>query len=176
MKNNVNLLLLVILMFSFSCERDDICSEDTATTPHLIIRFYDIENQSEFKNVSALKISGLDDDGTVLDEISVTTTNPDSIVLPLRFQNEGELTITRFQLEKDSNLSEAGNSNIDIIEVSYTPEFIYVSRACGYKSIFDLVPVSGVIRENDSDNWISSAEIINQTIENESEAHVIIYH
>ncbi|MBR9914484.1 MAG: hypothetical protein GYB32_06595 [Algicola sp.] len=172
--------LASITLIAFSCERDDICPEDVSTTPHLIIRFYDIENQNEFKSVRQLKITGIDEDGTILPEIPVNQTNPDSIVLPLRFQEEATFTTTRFQLEKDSDFAENENpnndSNIDIITVTYTPEFIYVSRACGYKSIFELTPISGVSRENDDDNWISSAEIINQTIVNETEAHAIIYH
>ena len=44
--------------------------------------------------------------------------------------------------------------NIDIITVNYIPKFVYVSRACGYKSIFTN---NSIIINSDSDNWIFSS-------------------
>lgn len=170
----------LIAIITWSCEKDDICAEDTATTPHLIIRFYNINEQDEFKNVRELTVAGLNDDDSLGELIPVNTVNPDSIVLPLRFQGEGIETITRFQLEKNSdyatNDDPDNDSNIDIIEVKYTPEFVYVSRACGYKSIFNIAPPGGISKILDADNWVKSFEIINESIDNESAAQVIIYH
>ncbi|WP_091424970.1 DUF6452 family protein [Formosa sp. Hel1_31_208] len=182
MKKVVPLLIIIssIAVILLACERDDICPEDTATTPSLIIRFYNINDQDELKSVRLLRVKGLNDNDEPLNEIPVNRASPDSIVLPLRFANEGTETITRFQLEKDSDLADNDNpdndSNIDIIEVRYTPEFIYVSRACGLKSIFNFGTTGGVSRDNDDDNWIINTEIINETIDNENAAHVIIYH
>lgn len=168
-----------ILLF-MTCERDDICAEATATTPNLIIRFYDINNQDEFKSVRQLTVRGLDDAGIPGNEIALPSINPDSIALPLRFADESIESVTRFQLEKDSDFADNGNdtndSNIDIIEVRYTPEFVYVSRACGFKSIFNFGNTGGVSIEQDSDNWIINTDIINQTIDNENAAQVIIFH
>lgn len=180
MKRIIILLSIVslIAVIAWSCERDDICAEATPTTPHLIIRFYDINNQNETKEVRQLEIDGLDDAGMSMGTI-LSRTNTDSIVLPLRFADEGVETITRFQLERDAdyadNMDDTNESNIDIIEVKYTPEFIYVSRACGYKSIFDLGVTGGITRLVDADNWIESTEILNETIDNENAAHIIIY-
>jgi hypothetical protein len=177
--------ITVIAAIALSCERDDICAETTATTPSLIIEFYDINNQDELKSVRQLRVKGINDDGTLGNIIpnnlpSNNTVSPSSIVLPLRFQEDNELTTTRFQLEKDADLAdnedETDDSNIDVIEITYTPEFIYVSRACGYKSIFNIGPTGGIVRVTDADNWIFSTEILNETIENEQEAHIIIYH
>lgn len=163
----------------WSCERDDICAESTATTPHLIITFYDINNQDNTKEVRQLEIEGLDDTGMPMG-IILSRTNTDSIALPLRFQEEDILTTTRFEFEVDADFADNENSendsNIDIIEVTYSPEFVYVSRACGYKSIFNIGPTGSFVRVNDSDNWIDNFEILNETIENENEAHIIIYH
>ncbi|WP_299336209.1 DUF6452 family protein [uncultured Psychroserpens sp.] len=174
-------LIAITAGIALSCERDDICAETTATTPQLIIRFYDINNQDNTKQVRQLEARGLNDDDMPLEETISVRTNTDSIALPLRFTNEGEFTITRFQLEKDADFADNENpdndSNIDIIEVRYTPEFIYVSRACGYKSIFDIgLPTGGIFRDNDDDNWIINTEILNESIENEQAAHIIIYH
>ena len=172
--------LALLALAIWSCERDDICAEATATTPNLIIRFYDINNQDEFKSVRQLTVRGLDDLGVPGDEIDLPSVSPDSIALPLRFADENIETITRFQLEKDSDFATNGNdtndSNIDIIEVRYTPEFIYVSRACGFKSIFNFGNTGGITIAQDGDNWIINSDIINQTIDNENAAQVIIFH
>lgn len=171
-----SVLSLLIILTGISCERDDICSENTPTTPHLIIRFYNVDDQEQTKQVRLLTVNGLDDQGNLLDNI-VTSTSTDSIVLPLRFQNEGAITTSRFQLKRDSDFDTDTNpntfSNSDVIEVSYTPQFIYVSRACGYKSIFNNLQNTLII---DSDNWIFGYNILNSTLENEKEAHIILYH
>ena len=70
------------------------------------------------------------------------------------------------------------DSNIDIIEISYVPQFEYVSRACGFKSIFTQLSIDVV---DDGDNWITSAIlspaiIETQTVENENDVHVYINH
>ena len=160
----------------WSCERDDICSDATPTTPHLIIRFYDANEPDELKAVRRLSVRALNDDDTELDDF-VYNIDTDSLVIPLRIDGEGVPTISRFILEKDTDFRldtlDTTTNNIDIITVSYTPQFIYVSRACGYKSIFNDLVVS---RETDDDNWILEREIINTTIDNETQAHVIFRH
>ncbi len=171
-----SLLVVLLILTGIGCERDDICSENTPTTPHLIIRFYNVDEQEQTKQVRLLTVNGVDDSGNVLDNI-VTNASTDSIVLPLRFDNEGIVSKTRFELKKDSDFDTDSNdttfSNTDVIEVSYTSEFIYVSRACGYKSIFNNVQNTLIL---DSDNWIAGYDIINPTIDNENAAHIILYH
>lgn len=171
-----SLLFILIILIGTSCERDDICAETTPTTPRLIIRFYDINEQDNTKQVRLLTVNGVDPDGNVLENI-VTNTSTDSIVLPLRFQNENIVTTSRFELKRDSDFDDDTNgttfSNTDVIDVSYTPEFVYVSRACGYKSVFNDTQNTLIL---DSDNWIFSYEIINPTIDNENSANIILYH
>lgn len=173
-------VISLIAIIAWSCEKDDICAADTITTPRLIIRFYNIIEQDEFKNVRELTIAGLNDDGSLRDLIPVNRVSPDSIVLPLRFENEGIEFTTRFQLEKNSDYATNDNpdddSNIDILEIRCTPQFVYVSRACGYRGVFSLAPQGGVSKVEDEDNWIQSIEITNQSIDNERAAQVIIYH
>lgn len=171
------LLFILIIIGTWSCERDDICADTTPTTPHLIIRFYDINNPEEFKQVRQLSVRGFDANGVEIASNIVSPVNTDSIVLPLRFQGENMPSFSRFILEKDSDLAadtdDMTDSNIDIIQVNYTPEFIYVSRACGYKSIFNNTAIT---IESDTSNWIFSNEIINTTIDNENQAHIILRH
>lgn len=125
-----SVLAILIILTGLSCERDDICSENTPTTPSLVIRFYNVDDQEQTKQVRLLTVNGIDSEGNPLDDI-VSSISTDSIVLPLRFQNEGVITTSRFQLIKDSDFDTDTNpntfSNTDVIEVSYTPQFIYVS-------------------------------------------------
>ena len=172
--NKSFLSVFTLITFCFlSCESDDICAAATGTTPNLIIRFYDINNPETTKSVSQLSIFGEGNEGVPI----LSPTNTDSISLPLIFDSEGILTFTRFILKKDGNLDtdedETTVSNPDIIEVSYTPQFIYVSRACGYKSVFNGAQISF---DNDSENWIINTGVLNENIENENAAHIIIYH
>lgn len=168
------LLTGIIIVGTWSCERDDICAETTPTTPHLNILFYDINNPNESKSVREFTLRALDTDGSELEDISVGSPF-DSISLPLRTINE--TVTTRFALEKDSDFSDDDddmtNSNIDVIAITYTPQYEYVSRACGYKSIFTNLSITV---EPDGSNWILTNEILTTTIENEDQAHVIFRH
>uniref|UniRef100_UPI004048F1EF DUF6452 family protein n=1 Tax=Gelidibacter sp. TaxID=2018083 RepID=UPI004048F1EF len=172
-KNSFLSVFTLIALCFLSCERDDICASTTGTTPNLIIRFYDINNPETLKSVRQLSIFGEGNE----DELILGRTNTDSINLPLKFDDEGILTNTRFILKKDTDFDDIEDdnnfSNSDIIQITYTPEFIYVSRACGYKSVFNEAQIS---YDNDGDNWIINTEVLNPTVENENAAHIIIYH
>jgi len=170
--------ILFIAISLINCERDDICAETTSTTPRLLIEFYDALSTDDLKNVPRLTVYGedlvtnptADSDATILYNV-----NANAVELPLLIGIENTETTTRFVFEKDSNLriDDNGDSNIDIIEITYTSEFLYVSRACGYKSIYNEL---NVIPENDVDNWISSITLEETTIENENTVHVRIFH
>lgn len=100
----------------------------------------------------------------------------DSIILPLKIEVLDRVNTTRFLLTTDTyddNDDTPTTSNTDVFEISYTPELVYVSRACGYKSIFNELTA---IRETDTNNWIVDFEVINSTIDNENAAHINIYH
>jgi hypothetical protein len=173
--------IAVFAILVWSCERDDICAENTVTTPRLVIDFYNIANTDEEKSVSSLRVIAVDDEGLAIDTLNLEEgPNPSRIKLPLRFQEAGTLTVTRYLLEKDANLASDDNpntsSNADLIEIRYTPEFIYVSRACGYKSIFQFGFNGSVLEQTDEDNWIISTEQLIQTVDNEDEVHYILYH
>ena len=101
----------------------------------------------------------------------------DSIVLPLRLDALDNVNTSRFVLTRDADYDTDDDpitvSSMEIIEVNYTPELIYVSRACGYKSIFNDLSAT---RDTDPSNWIIDIEVINTTINNEDAAHINIYH
>ena len=137
-----------------SCERDDICIDDI--TPHLIIRFYDATDTTLVKSVTQLSVKMLDIEANY---ISNSTT--DSIALPLISSAD----FTKFVLTNESNS--------DTITINYTPEAVFVGRSCGYKSIFNNLDLQVT---DDGENWIQSFNIISQQIENETSAHVKIFH
>jgi hypothetical protein len=160
----------------FTCERDDICPESTSTTPRLIIEFNDIANLEDSKNVRQLTVIGIDDEGNDINTlISRTTTN--QLALPLRIGTEGENITSRFKLIKDADFDTDNNpdseSNTDIITITYLPEFVYVNRACGFKSIFNSI---GIAIENDDNQWILNRNINIENIENELNAHITLFH
>lgn len=175
--------ITLVTIITYSCERDDICAETTQTTPRLIIEFYDAADTDELKNVPRLTVYG---EGLVTDptEASDTTlvfnNNINLVELPLRIGTEDETITTRYVLEKETNFrldtDDTTESNIDIIEITYSTEFVFVSRACGYKSIFNNISVT---RVTDSEPWIGNIEIettLESTIENENTTHVRIFH
>lgn len=190
------LLFFLLLTLMTSCERDDICSNTTPTTPTLLIEFFDVTEIETLKSVirfSAYAETFFLDENNILvpptesDSRSIAFNSAQgttSLALPLIFAEEGTETITRYALEKDTNLrlddNAATNSNIDIIEIRYTPQFEYVSRACGFKSIFTQLSVT-IIQDNDDDIWIRQLDYPNTTediitVENENETHVQLFH
>ena len=183
----LKLFITFIALALISCERDDICAESTATTPRLLIEFYDVTSPDDLKSVLRLTAYGeglvVDENGIEIEPIVASDAtllfneNSNALELPLLIGAEGESTTVRFVLEKFTNfrLDEdiSTESNVDIIEISYIPEFIYVSRACGYKSIFRNLDIDLVPGE---DAWISNIDIEETKIENENTVHVRIFH
>ena len=144
-------IIAVSLITMLSCEKDDICIE--ATTPSLIIRFYDNDVQTDAKIVDDLTVWADGKDSLYVNQIL------DSIVIPL-------------DLTQDQTLYKFSNNLIeDEINFSYTRKDIFVSRSCGYKTIFEDLQIT-----NSSSNWIKNIEINNSTIENDTAAHITIFH
>ena len=133
-----------------SCEKDDICID--ATTPNLIIRFYDNTDKTVLKSVPSLYVWAVDKDST---QINVSV---DTLVIPLN------------TMQDLSNYKFSSNSIIDDITLTYTRNDEFVSRSCGYKTIFDNLSITT------TSNWILDSEIINSTVNNETSAHLYIYH
>lgn len=169
-----------MIAFAFlSCEKDDICAAETPTTPQLVLRFYDLADQDETKNVNGLYAYALDDVNNVILINELTVGTRDSILVPLR----SDMNTTRFVLHKEFDLDDNGTpddtsddillGNPEVITVNYEREDVFVSRACGYKTVFNNISFSVAV---DSDNWIINSEIINPNVENENSAHVKIFH
>ncbi len=176
MKKIVTLLLLCFAVTN--CEKDDICSEDTSTTARLYLAFYSNFNQDNRKNVFNFRAQGVGNDNP-LDDYNVVTAN--EVYLPLK-TTENE---TQFRLHNDYEIDNNGtpdddtddfvSGNEDIITISYAVKEVYVSRACGYKTVFENVTIS---IEDDGDKWIDFIQSTtdNEPITNETEAHFNLFH
>ena len=166
---------LVLLVASFSlltCERDDLCPETTPTTPSLIIDFYNNNAQTSRKNATKLYVIGEDNDD-VLDGYNAETVN--QVILPLSTDTDN----TSFFLTRNTVLDDDGvitSGNTDKVTITYATEDVYVSRACGYKTIFKNVVLT--IDGGTDANWIILAqpENDNLTIEDETTTHYFFYH
>ena len=151
-------LSAVVLLCLCACEPDDICLEGTPGTPQLIVVFYDKDQPDTKKLVSDLQVKGVDIETLLYD---ATT---DSIALPLRTLTNS----TSFSIKATQN----GSAAEDIITFNYTSEDEFISRACGYKTIFDNVTFS----TTNSFNWIDNIEIITTSISDNNNTHVKILH
>ena len=72
-----------------------------------------------------------------------------------------------------SVVNDAVQGNPDVVTVAYTTSPVYVSRACGYKNVYN---IQGFSIETDSDAWMVNTEIIVSDVTNENETHVKIFH
>lgn len=155
--------MLLLAVSLWNCEKDDICSEETQTTPKLVIEFYDAANPTVLKNVTNLGIVETSlTEGFAFNAVS-------SITVPLRTNQD--LTTINFVLNGSDD--DTTNDISDVITFNYSRIENYISRACGYKTTFILNDSDGLAIP--TSNWISSYLIIQPNIENENETHVKIY-
>jgi len=150
---HIFILLLIITGFT-ACEKDDVCL--APMTPKLILRFVDNNSPDDYKEVSHLYVIAMPVEDTIYKNVS-----KDSIAIPLDV-NQNTCT---YKFVNDQN--------VDVLNFTYQRESVFVSKACGYKSVFhqlqtDVVP--------DSDNWINSINVEKQEVTIDTIAHVKIYH
>ncbi|MCC4213372.1 DUF6452 family protein [Leeuwenhoekiella parthenopeia] len=163
LRNGIILILLIVLT-TYSCERDDICAASTPTTPGLTIGFRSNENTLEAKPLN-LDVYNIDRTKVI------QFRNASSISIPLRT----DTTTTVFLFEKNPGNPDANEDpeDIDTLIINYTPQEVFISRACGYKVIFtnlEIRPRPGATR------WIDDININLRTVENEDTTQVYISH
>lgn len=177
------LLVLFVQPFTF-CEKDDICESSVEKTPLLVIQFFDIDNIQNPKNVNDLRIIG-------------TEFLYDSIHVPLFFDAVSEIKIplkvhqdeTEYYFYLNYDNADVTLRNTDKVVIKYTRDDIYISRACGYKTYFELdflnpfdfsepIPPSNpypIEYPSGNESWIKGINIINTEINQDDEAHIYIY-
>ncbi|MBR9757051.1 DUF6452 family protein [Mangrovimonas yunxiaonensis] len=167
-KITVALLLFLTLL---ACERDDICSESN-TTARIKIAFFDanLPNEDAPKTVFKLRVQGVGNDN-VLEGYNAT--DKSDMLLPLKTTEN----TTQYKVHKNYSVDDNDNilGNEDIITISYTLEQEYLSRACGYKTVFKNVTITV---EDDGNTWIQNILPANDNliVDNEDEIHYNIYH
>jgi hypothetical protein len=175
MKKIAFITLSLLLAVSFwNCEKDDICAEGTPVTPRLIIEFYDAANPTVLKNVTNLRVQGLGAANALVFNENLLETNPErfltnanKIAIPLKtFANISEFNF----ILNSGDVSE----NSDAITFTYDKDDIYISRACGYKTIFSLTDNNPSIFPV-ADYWIQNIVVMEPNIINENETHIKIY-
>mgnify|MGYP000114735838 CR=1 FL=1 len=77
MKKYFSITIILTLILILSCDKDDICLENT--TPNLVLKFYDINNDTLAKPVTSLTVWANELDTIYLDKPF------DSIIIPLDF-------------------------------------------------------------------------------------------
>jgi Family of unknown function (DUF6452) len=156
--------LLLILAIG-GCTKDDLCGEDTPTTPLMVIEFRDINDRMSAKAVQNLQILVNNIDSTVVKN----SVNDTIVSIPL--DTEQNFSSFIFTI-KEPNEAER---NTDIVTVAYIRDELYVNRACAYKIIYNQL-VLNITEEPINENWILDSQILNPVIENENNAHITIFH
>lgn len=159
-----------ILLILLACEQDDICVEPT--TPYLIIRFYNVDFPESFKKVVDIKVELEGIDGFYEDGGLTINTLTDSIAIPVKVTEDiTKFKITVVKLDENDVLIE----NEDVFDLNYTRENLYVSRSCGYKTLYNDVLIN---LEDDNDNWIKIIEPTKDPLNiiTQESAHVKIFH
>ncbi|MDI9312302.1 MAG: DUF6452 family protein [Limnohabitans sp.] len=158
---------LFIILFAlpfFNCEPDDICEQGTPTTPKLIVEFYDNASPTVRKNVTNLGIvaNGMTT-GLLFSGVS-------KIQVPLKTDAN---TVSYDFILNSTSTTPAPIT--DKISINYTRKDVFISRACGYKTNFELNANPNGMVLNTPKNWIKEINIQKFTIENENETHVKIF-
>lgn len=177
MKKIVTLLLIVIIASS-SCEKDDICDANTPTTPRLVIEFYDVKNPSVLKNVTDLKVIGEGmTEGIVFNDAtndSKYVTSGNTIAIPLKT----DATSTTFSFILNSRNSNPAFIDTDKVTFNYTTKDVFVSRACGFKTLFILDPINPYIQTAipaTKLKWMEFISVEKSNIDNENETHIKVF-
>lgn len=152
----------LLIIFIFNCEKDDICLEGTPGTPRLIIRFFDQNEKIIPKPLSnvTIKALGKDEDYVVF--------SGDSLGIPLKLiSNSTIYTFTYLDVLDNQE-------KIDTLKFNYKREDYYVNRACGFLS--NLIFTTPALEILDKESIFLGFKILNDTIKNENQAHLAIYH
>jgi len=157
-------LLLFTTLFLWGCTRDDICPDDTQTTPLLVIKFMDISNPTQVKAVDNLRIT--------LANTSQTEVVPATTDTLYKIPLNPIATSVNYNFTKGY---EGTEPNTDAFNVTYQRGAdIYINRACGFRTSF--IDIDPTIQAEGSANWMLGNTINNTTVENEDITHITIFH
>lgn len=156
----------IVAFTLLSCEKDDICAGEESVTPNVVINLFDRLDTEALKPAAKIAIiaNGFTD--------TLFFTNQSKIDLPLQINtNETIWNVVLY-------LPTVNNDTLfkkDQLKFTYTPEALYVSKACGYKTIFhDFNAVK--IANTTGDEWIQSIYKLTNEISNNENTHIQLYY
>ena len=149
-----HLHFLVLTLFFFSCEKDDICIEGSENTNRVTIGFIDNESGNQ-TGINLSFIKGINND-SIIDSFS-----GDKLKLPLMV-NSNE---TKYVLEQ--------NEIKDTLIIFHQTNHLYLNRSCGFKSNFLIKPDTEILKKS---GWIREISIVQDSIFNEEKTNIFIHY
>lgn len=165
--NKILLLGFFLVTLLAGCESDDICSESTPTTPRLIISFYDFTNPTLSKNVTNLGIVAEGSDTVIL------FSGVSKVEVPMDITQD----LSKYRFILNYNNSNPIFINTDLIRFDYSRNNVFVSRACGFKTLFNLNETSPFTHTDVPENdglWMKNITVLQSNITNENETHLSV--
>ncbi|MGB1449882.1 MAG: DUF6452 family protein [Flavobacteriaceae bacterium] len=155
--------IFCLSLLCIGCEKDDICNEGTPGTPRLIIRFYDHQAPNTLKSVPTIQLKEINQDRIY------RSFNTDSIAIPMDLSK----AYTRYAFILPSSTDTATIADTLQFNHPYRNDR-YSRRACGFSAEYTLGQPA--ITTIGSITWYINSSIKLDTIRNEEQAHLAIYH
>lgn len=165
MFKRIVVLILAIVAFN-GCTRDDLCPEGAGTTPNLVITFNNFEFQALRKKVVKLTVETDYEFSTTI--LSLVET--DSIAIPLNVNSD----TTKYRFIRTTGTGDNAVTNIDKLMFVYSRKDVYVNRACGFRAEYEGLDTT--LEDEGSGNWIKLINIKRDTIVDEKQAHLTMFH
>lgn len=165
MKKYLFVIIGVFLVFA-GCQRSDICGENKRDTPKLLIKFYNSDNEDLPQPVEGFNARFTDSTSYYFDSPVSDT------VAAIPLNTNKEATTYEFTI----HLDDSTNVKSDTITFTYKPEEIYINRACGFRDRYTHFDIDE-LKNNADSSWIKKVTVLQpDTIENEQDPHLYIYH
>ena len=146
---------LILIIFFFSCEKDDICIEGSENTKRITIGF--VNNKTRIQTgINLGYIKGINNDSIISEGFT-----GNYLKLPLMV-NSNE---TKYILEQ--------NNIKDTLIIFHQTDHLYLNRSCGFKANF-LIQSDTKITKNSG--WIREVSIEQDSIFNEEKTNIFIYY
>ncbi len=128
------------------------------------MQFYDIDDPTAAQNVTSLLVTT----NNGLDTLAIFNAQS-KIELPLKTLSD----VTQYRFTINSN--SATFDNTEELTFNYTRDNVFVSRACGYKTIFVLDDTTPFVQDDGPDGqWMQNITVEQPNILTENEVHVSV--
>ena len=146
---------LILIIFCFSCEKDDICIEGSENTNRVTIGFIDNESKNP-TGINLSLIKGINNDSIISEAFSGA-----ELKLPLMVNSNK----TKYILEQ--------NEIRDTLIIFHQTNHLYLNRSCGFKSNFLIKSDTEILKES---GWIREISIVQDSIFNEEKTNIFIHY